>query len=276
MAYETAAENQVPFLYHWQTFTRNSKDTVQWLADTLTNNTIYCPSPGRFNDPWDCKPHFNTAVLDDPAENEAHAQWAGELMRRTDPRLSDEELERRKAQLQTDRNFAAARIDEVSRWLAPRIAEQYRVYCLGTEPTNTLMWAHYADGHCGVCLEFSTRNDVICAALKCEYLDEFPMMKIHSNDESDNIRTLRFKARAWEYENEYRLIAQERARAVGADTLMTDDHLLRLPEGALTSIIVGCQGSYDEVRALVQRIAPRVTVKRAVRIPNRFELKIDG
>lgn len=276
MAYGTAAENRIPFLYHWQTFARDPKDTIQWLTDTLKSGRIYCPSPGRFNDPWDCKPHFNTSVLNDPTENERHVRWAAELMSRTNPGISDAEIERRKEKLRTDRDFAANLIDQMSAGMAPAIAERYRVYCLGTDPANILMWSHYSASHSGVCLEFSTRNDVFCGALKCEYLEAFPMMKVYSDDEQDNILTLRFKAKVWEYEHEYRLIAQERTRAVvGADTLMTDNHLLQLADGTLTSVIVGCQGNYDEVHALVQGIDPRIAVKRAVRIPNRFELRIE-
>jgi len=32
-----------------------------------------------FNDPWDCKPHFNTEVLNDPAERQKLAEWAIDL-----------------------------------------------------------------------------------------------------------------------------------------------------------------------------------------------------
>ena len=48
------------------------------------------------------------------------------------------------------------------------------------------------------------------------------------------------KAKAWEYEEEYRLIAQEEAEALNRESLITRNNLLLLPDGALTSIIVGC------------------------------------
>ena len=82
------------------------------------------------------------------------------------------------------------------------------------------------------------------------------------------------KASAWSYESEYRLIAQESANAVDADTLKTDNHVLSLPEGALRSVIVGCQGPQEAVKELVAELAPGIRVKRAVRIPNRYELYI--
>jgi len=273
MAFGTAIEHRVPALYHWQPFTPAN---AHWLRQTIGTKAIYCPSPSKFNDPWDCKPHFNTTVRDDPTENERHVEFAERQFRKNDPPLPEGEIARRKQVVRTDRTFAAGLIEQMSDAMAPAIADRYRVYCLGTDPTNILMWSHYADSHQGVCLEFSARNEVMCGALKCEYLADFPMMKVYSDDEQDAIRILRFKARAWEYEDEYRLIAQEGSKAVPADTLMTDNSLLQLPAGALTAVIVGCQGNYNEVRALVQGIDPGVAVKRAVRVPNKFALRIEG
>jgi hypothetical protein len=55
---------------------------------------------------------------------------------------------------------------------------------------------------------------------------------------------------------------------------MTDNNFLQLPQSALTSIIVGCQGSYDAVRNIVAQVQPALPVKKAIRVPNRFELQI--
>jgi hypothetical protein len=79
----------------------------------------------------------------------------------------------------------------------------------------------------------------------------------------------------WEDEREYRLIAQESDNAINHETLMTTNNLLKLPEGALLSVIVGCHGPFDAVRSLVAEVAPDITLKSAERVPNRFELKID-
>lgn len=64
------------YLYHWQPFT---PDKAHLLERALATNTIYCPSPYKFNDPWDCKPHFNTRLLLDPKENDLHFEWARDI-----------------------------------------------------------------------------------------------------------------------------------------------------------------------------------------------------
>jgi len=71
--YRTAATDRLTRLYHWQRF-----DEIR-LRGMLADNGVYCSDPSTFNGPWDCKPHFNTEILDDPAERENHVRWDGGL-----------------------------------------------------------------------------------------------------------------------------------------------------------------------------------------------------
>ena len=267
-AFHTAHQDRIELLYHWQRF------DFERLRSLLRDRTIYCSDPAEFNDPWDCKPHFNTTLLDDPAEHERHVQWSVDICQRHNHGMSAADIARMEAQLRADRGVLAEYVNEISEgmWLA--IASRYRVYCLGTDPGNILMWSHYADNHRGICLEFRTRDVVMCSALRVEYHKDFPIMHLYSADELDNLRPLLAKADVWAYEREYRLIAQERSAATAHETLLTDDHLLSLPESALVSVIVGCQGPYDAVKSIVAEVAPNVLVKRAVRVPNHFEVRV--
>jgi hypothetical protein len=100
---------------------------------------------------------------------------------------------------------------------------RYRVYCLGPDSGNLLMWAHYADNHRGVCLEFDTRDEVMCFPLRVEYSAQFPVMRAYTTDLVDNLVPLLSKSDVWAYEREYRLIAQERGDATDHETPVTDD-----------------------------------------------------
>ena len=245
------------------------------MTQTLKDLVVYCSSPGDFNDPWDCKPFFNTEILNDPEENEKHVAWALDLCRRRTS-MSEKDIESVRETLTNDPARAADLIRNLSESMEAAILRQYRVYCLGPDVGNLPMWAHYADSHRGVCLEFSLRNDVMCSALKCEYLREFPIMRSHSNEDADALRVLLAKAEPWGDEKEYRIVAQERDQAVSTGTLMTDQGFLQLPKGALVSVIVGCRGEHEKVSKLVQALAPDVKVKRAVRVQNRYALNIEG
>ncbi|WP_299163553.1 DUF2971 domain-containing protein [Accumulibacter sp.] len=264
---ELALEDGHRMLYHWQAFNE------EWLAESLEKRTVYCSKPGDFNDPWDCRPFFNTEVLNDPDENERHIAWAVDVCSRQ-TRMSGQDIEAMTTTLRHDPAKATNIICRISEAMSAEINQRYRVYCLGPGVGNLLMWAHYADRHKGVCLEFSLRNEVMCSALRCEYLDEFPILKLNEDRDDQALRMLLAKAGAWRYEKDYRLVAQERSHVVGSGTLLTDDGSLKLPQGALVSVIVGCEGDYDRISPLVRAIAPDVRVKRALREPNRYALRI--
>jgi hypothetical protein len=262
-------------LYHWQRFDSKDAELKRRLSTFLTTNKLYCSSPGAFNDPWDCRPHFNTALLQDKAELQRHASWAVDVCNRRQP-MSAEDTARMHDTLLSDVPYATGLLVEMSEALAPVINQRYRVYCLGPDPTNVLMWSHYANDHRGICLEFGLRNDVMCCSLECEYLAEFPMMRPYEMTEEEHLRVLLAKSDVWSYEKEFRLVAQERTSATQGDgTLMTDDSYLQLPDGALTAVIVGCQGDYDAVKAIVDEAKATVVVRRAVRVPNRYALLIE-
>ncbi len=155
--------------------------------------------------------------------------------------------------IREDPSFLRPKIAQQSAEIADAINQRYRVYCLSTKPDLELMWAHYCEKHQGVCLEFGTDNEVFASALKIEYRESYPKYDVTSDNDYENIAPLIHKSSAWAYENEYRLIAQERANSTPHQTLKCDANLLTLPNRSLQSIILGCSATM-ETRALVKKI----------------------
>lgn len=180
----------------------------------------------------------------------------------------------RQQEFRDNPTLLAEKLNEINRGIWLEIADRYRVYCLGPDPVDLLMWSHYADNHKGMCLEFSTRSAVMCCATQVEYCSVFPTVKLYSKSADDNLVPLLTKADVWSCEREYRLVAQERGNSTAHDTLMTDDNYMSLPPNTLTSIIVGCQGSVDEIQSVVARFAPHLPVRIAMREPDRYALTI--
>jgi hypothetical protein len=273
MAFNTAGANNIPFLYHWQ------RPDIGRLENTLATKTIYCPSPGSFNDPWDCKPQFDPRILLLPGEADRMIErMSAALPLQGSGWASAQQLALRRM-FQSNYVAATSVVNQASAWLAERINHRYRVYCLGTDPVNSLMWAHYADCHRGVCLEYAVSEpSVIRGAMKCEYLEVYPPLSL-ADLGPDNLealwRLVLIKAKCWEYEDEYRLVAFERSTVQTSGVLSTDSCMLQLPPGAISAVLVGCRGDYNVIRDLVKRVAPEVKVKRAVKIQQRFDLKID-
>ena len=258
-----------PYLYHWQRFNRDHVTTL------LRDNVIWFSNPMSFNDPWDCKPYFNSDFVNDPVEVEKHVQSYAAMTRRRLKDITEEVIAQRQEAFRNNPKFLAECVEKISEGMGPEIANRYRVYCLGPDVNNLLMWAHYAESHKGICLEFSTENEMMCAAQIVEYREEFPVLALYSENEDDHLVPLLTKSNVWTYESEYRLVAQERSNSTPHDTLIADNNYVRLPKGALKSIIVGCQGPVEDVWKLVNEFAPDVRVRQAVRVPNKYAVSID-
>ena len=93
-----------------------------------------------------------------------------------------------------------------------------RIACLSTNPHNMFMFSHYADKHTGVCIEYDVTdidwgNHLLC---KVSYKNtmKFDKGAIHlfsdpfkkKDDDLSFIDLFTTKHKAWEYENEYRVI----------------------------------------------------------------------
>lgn len=104
------------------------------------------------------------------------------------------------------------------------------------------MWAHYAESHKGVCLEFTSRNPLFFQALRVTYQRYYPVFDMAEEDAQLELLVLLTKSRAWRYEDEYRLIGLERScvkPGASAPGLITDNSLVELPDDWLKAVIVG-------------------------------------
>jgi hypothetical protein len=141
------------------------------------------------------------------------------------------------------------------------------------------MWSHYADRHKGICLEYSCKNPVFSGALKVEYRDVYPIIPLVSDEYEDNILPLMTKSKAWSYEDEYRLVAQDAVVATGHDTLMTKNNYLKLPPDALEAVIIGClikPSDANEIRTMVEsQVGRGIALKRIVRARDRYDLLME-
>jgi hypothetical protein len=119
---------------------------------------------------------------------------------------------------------------------------------------------------------------VLGSALQVVYCETYPPLDLADDDRQTVLLPLITKAKAWEYEEEYRLIAQEEAEALNRESLITRNNLLLLPDGALTSIIVGCvapEAMREAVRDIVRRSGRNLDLKYAMRVPNHYSLIIE-
>lgn len=117
---------------------------------------------------------------------------------------------------------------------------------------NILMWAHYAENHTGVCLEFDTkyiqRIDCLRRVKYAKPDEDRDRLSLPHGNQSGNSQEYQERARTflskkgceWYYEKEWRLIVPPMADIIGYKKV-GDRHILTsdIPQGAITKIIFG-------------------------------------
>jgi Protein of unknown function (DUF2971) len=256
-SHRTALENGVPTLYHYEKF------NARYLTTTLRDKIIHCSNPSNLNDPWDCKPAFDPHSLDNPEVLEREIAWRPEHPAK---HLWAEQM----------RNQSQARVDFIvgaSKSVGQMLAQR-RIYCLTPRADSTLMWSHYADYHRGICLEFSVANRLFSRAREVVYREEYPRwVPCGINDEPSRVMELILtKSSDWSYEKEYRLVSID--APASSSFLQLHGDFFRLPNGALRSVIIGCEADRQTIGTLIRQWSPELQIKKAVRSPNLYKLEI--
>lgn len=257
-------------LYHYERF------IPEHLSATLRDRRIRCSQAANLNDPWDCRPWFDSDFAYNPTVLREWITWC--LMLSPDART---ELE---GHLDTIQHAVAGNprilqriVNNLSSNTCQYLATYWHVYCLTPHDCSTLMWSHYADSHRGICLEFAADNALFARAQRVVYRAEYPVWlpQVHLEDRIEQV--LLTKSSDWQYEEEYRPIARKRDAGgnAGEKVLISDDGYLPLPDDALKSVIAGCEANREMIAEIVKRYSPGLPVKRVVRSPDRYSLEIE-
>lgn len=134
------------------------------------------------------------------------------------------------------------------------ICSKMLVGCLCTDYKNSLMWSHYADSHRGFCIEYDfsgmeEKNKVL--PFPVIYSTERPKLSLkyvlNRTEKNEQLGTqslmsaLLTKDRAWEYENEWRLLCE-----VDGD----DDNSNDIEMPPISCVYVGAMATAENVSKL--------------------------
>jgi hypothetical protein len=266
----TAAKLRVPQLYHYQAF------NIEYLREVIVGGTLHFSKPSDFNDPWDCRPWYDFAGIVDPDILEQHVRWYVAISHKHRPDIPIDKVNERANFFRQNPSALAEKIREFSQAMGEAINAQYRVYCLSIKSDCELMWAHYAQKHQGVCLEFSVANELFCTAFPVQYALDYPrfIMTDHAGAD-EQIAPLLSKSSAWSYEDEFRLISDEKGDP--KNTIVTTAGKKDIPSKSLTAVILGCLAPDSTKQSIAQMIDGShhtPALKRAVRMRNQYKLMI--
>lgn len=175
---------------------------------TLLNGELFLSSPGRFNDPYDCKiPVAYYLLAEDPIllleyftdfVSRHYQQLSG-------PRKMEEVTKLIKDGRYNDPNWILHAEQQQFR----EISEAYGVISLTQHKNNILLWSHYANSHSGFCIGFKAsqllfNESRFGAGGKVMYTKEFPVVLPTDDTATKIFKQIYTKSSIWKYEDEYR------------------------------------------------------------------------
>ncbi|MDB5288422.1 MAG: hypothetical protein JWR05_3371 [Mucilaginibacter sp.] len=222
----------------------------KYLHESLRGGYFWHSSRTSFNDPYDCYKHLLTF----DASNEQLIEYAKRTL------LPGEDLDLVTNFILEEPNMVyEAYINSVD-----SILDSQGICCFTTNHESTLMWSHYAQHHRGVCLVFDTHCDVESFMVaKVRYTDEFIPRNYFDNQTNAAMILLTTKSKAWEYEDEYRLIDIRQ----GA---------IPYKREALRCIIFGCKTNQEDMLSIINTVETsgykNVEYWEAYTLPNSFKI----
>lgn len=130
------------------------------------------------------------------------------------------------------------------------------ISCLSESDESLLMWAHYANNHCGMCVEYDLleiSKQLGFTPVPIIYSDDrvcFRSLQIETIEKDSLnifIQSITTKSSEWSYEREWRII---REKEVCGDKWNTDKKGALLEMIRPSSVILGCEAKRDFEKAV--------------------------
>ncbi|ATP10102.1 hypothetical protein CF134_20090 [Aeromonas salmonicida] len=215
----------------------------------LKDQTIRFSQPKAFNDPFELQPEFH--VLDE-GFIEGEARPCQFVIHGCQSSYENYLLANHTAQTQ------ARKLDGKS--IFSQLNEKIGILCLTQAetiiPANFLMWAHYAESHQGIVIEFKSDNEFIKNSSPVHYLPRRPIIDANFLYENEYvaIEDLYFKSDVWSYENEIRITKalSECKKLNVRDLLGSEVYVSEIPLDSIKCIYLGCNSSDSIKSAAIQ------------------------
>lgn len=178
----------------------NNPERKSWIERVLIQNQIYFRNREQLNDPHELRPQ----VVFEGSDKQIRA-YARRLWREGSPQLSPAKRLLEEATFARRLRNAPSTFEKTLHELLDRIG----LLCLSESSEQPLLWAHYADGHRGVCVQFDAAIGLFHVAQQVTYTDDVPLVNRLTDSNEEILRKSMFtKGADWAYEREWRVIAR--------------------------------------------------------------------
>lgn len=260
------------YLYHYSPISSNlsrraDNKIKQRLEEILLENKLYFAPPVGFNDPFDCHyiPELTEQCVKELMENKSLKRFP--LVKRQ--KLLHQLNQDYQKHLQSTHNR-----ESVSDKLREYIRANYGIVCLSELNNSIPMFAYYAGGHAGLCLEFvvkqSPNENFFNQAKKVIYTTEFPKLSFEHPSHKEIVDViLATKCQVWKHEREWRII-----KTPGE---LSKDRKIPFPEQLLTGIVLGCtisEADKDFIINLLKQRKNRLSLRQARPAPGQYAIDV--
>lgn len=205
----------------------------------LTDSIVHFADPSTFNDPFDCKVHFQSSL----PKKELKRKYIDLIQKRMP------ELNRKGRRTKVKDDIKVMKPDKFLSQVTDGLQKSINnigVLSLSASDRNILLWSHYAAGHTGLCLKFIATNHTpfFGRALPISYTSTYPEINVLSSSDKQVDAFLLTKAEDWAYEEEWRIIDH----GSGAGNIV-------FPAELLVGVILGTRMSPDDKRAVAEWVS---------------------
>lgn len=223
------------------------------LKPLFVNHQLYFPSRRKLNDPFECVvPSFLDTpphILQPFLKHKVSKFWPDATDNQIREKIAAIDLEKLRQDIQND-------VDKVG------------ILSLTENPDDLLMWAHYANGHRGLCLEFATSiEEFFGRAQPVVYSDERSIFDPREPETNQVEKVVLTKSEHWTYELEWRIVEHQKGEGP-----------YKFPAETLTGIIFGCCTSAKDktkVQCWIHEGGLRPTIYQAKQKRRDFGLEVE-
>ena len=223
-------------------FSKFDGNHAKYQEDLFVRKKLYHSLPENFNDPFECKPHFN---------------WPNKPSQVRDIRKHlikvavNKGYRRKDAESLVSKNMRKTGfVQEAIYKSIQNTFSKFRICSFTTKKENLLFWSHYADSHKGFCVEYDATVNPISYAFKVQYNDEYPEVKYPGPPNALGFKPALIKSEEWEYEEEYRIVFVPEAERQPSN----DGVSLILNGGEMKNVYLGANMTDDNKQALIELI----------------------
>jgi len=250
-------------------------------SDVLEKLLIRFTQPSCFNDPFEMRlsiDGYDPEKLEKAPERVNRRMYRRFVLSGGGGKLSYEEFER----IQNNHNQATTERLKSDPTYRKQIAiardlgnwnSEVGILSLSAAEKNLLMWAHYADSHRGMLIEFEPKHPFFNAPNRSDaefdfgmltevaYSKNRPQKHVEKTSPIEEISMLKIKSDEWIKEQEWRVyqLLEKRDEQIvnGNETV----YLFKLPPDCIKRVVVGCNMDYQNRKRVVDAVKTNPRLK---------------